>query len=97
MSHDDADMTPAAFIAPSASITGKVSLGRDASIWHNVTLRGDLAPVGIGDRSNVQDGAFSCGHEFALHRLWRRDDRSWSHRDGCKVEIDASSHGGHHP
>jgi len=57
MSHDDADMTPAAFIAPSASITGRVSLGRDASIWHNVTLRGDLAPVGIGDRSNVQDGA----------------------------------------
>ncbi|MFA5851636.1 MAG: gamma carbonic anhydrase family protein [Spirochaetales bacterium] len=57
MAHDDVDMTQAAFIAPSASITGKVLLGRDASIWHNVTLRGDLAPVEIGNRSNVQDGA----------------------------------------
>ncbi|MHB0898004.1 MAG: gamma carbonic anhydrase family protein [Spirochaetales bacterium] len=57
MTRDDPKTNQAAFIAPSASITGQVFLGRDASIWHNVTLRGDLAPVEIGARSNIQDGA----------------------------------------
>lgn len=45
------------FVAPSASVTGNVSLGEESSIWHNVTLRGDLAPVLIGRGSNVQDGS----------------------------------------
>ncbi|MGB4586055.1 MAG: gamma carbonic anhydrase family protein [Rectinemataceae bacterium] len=46
-----------AYISPSASITGKVSIGQDSSIWHNTTLRGDMAPIFIGDRTNIQDGA----------------------------------------
>jgi carbonic anhydrase/acetyltransferase-like protein (isoleucine patch superfamily) len=50
------DSTPA-FIAPSASITGDVALGQDCSIWHNTTLRGDIAPIHVGARSNIQDGS----------------------------------------
>jgi len=46
-----------AYISPSASITGNVSVGQDSSIWHNTTLRGDMAPILIGDRTNIQDGA----------------------------------------
>lgn len=46
-----------AYVAPSASITGDVALGRDSSVWHNAVLRGDLAPIRVGERSNVQDGA----------------------------------------
>ncbi|MCE1205913.1 MAG: gamma carbonic anhydrase family protein [Spirochaetia bacterium] len=46
-----------AFIAPSASVTGDVLLKEDASIWHNATARGDIAPIEIGKRSNIQDGA----------------------------------------
>ncbi len=45
------------YIAPSASITGEVSIGQDSSVWHNTTLRGDMAPIVIGKRSNIQDGA----------------------------------------
>ena len=50
------DSTPV-FLAPSASITGEVSLGQDCSIWHNTTLRGDIAPIHVGARSNIQDGS----------------------------------------
>jgi len=54
-----------AYVAPSASLTGDVRLGEDASIWHNATLRGDLAPVVVGRGSNVQDGAIlHVAHEL---------------------------------
>lgn len=44
-----------AFVAPGASLVGDVRLGADVSIWYGCVLRGDLEPVIIGDRSNVQD------------------------------------------
>ena len=34
---------------------GDVSLGRDSSIWYNSVLRGDMAPIAIGDETNIQD------------------------------------------
>ncbi len=46
-----------AFIAPTAVVIGNVTVGEDASIWYNATVRGDIAPISIGDRSNVQDNA----------------------------------------
>ena len=46
---------PSAFIAPGAVVLGDVSLGRDSSIWYNSVLRGDMAPITIGDETNVQD------------------------------------------
>jgi len=33
-----------------------VRLGAGVSVWYGAVLRGDIAPVIIGDRSNVQDG-----------------------------------------
>ncbi|MBN1238247.1 MAG: gamma carbonic anhydrase family protein [Gammaproteobacteria bacterium] len=45
------------FVAPSASVIGRVSLGRDVSVWFNAVLRGDSSAITIGDRSNVQDTA----------------------------------------
>lgn len=47
---------PTAFVAPGAALVGEVSVGRDASIWFNASLRGDLEPIIIGAESNVQDG-----------------------------------------
>src|SRR3569623_2088798 len=44
-------------IATGAALAGEVILGDDVSVWYGAVLRGDLAPVTIGDRSNVQDGA----------------------------------------
>ena len=46
-----------AFVAPGAVIAGDVEIGPQASVWFHVTIRGDVAPVRVGARSNVQDGA----------------------------------------
>lgn len=47
---------PTAFIAPTASVMGDVTLGADASVWYGTVLRGDMAPIVIGAESNLQDG-----------------------------------------
>ena len=44
-----------AWTAPNATLVGRVTLGDEASIWYGCVLRGDLAPITIGDQSNVQD------------------------------------------
>lgn len=50
------DIHETAFVAPGAVVIGRVSLGEEVSVWFNTTLRGDIAPITVGDRSNVQDG-----------------------------------------
>lgn len=42
---------------PSASVIGRVRLGRDVSVWPNATVRGDTDWITVGDATNVQDGA----------------------------------------
>lgn len=44
-------------VAPGAAVVGEVELDDDVSVWFGAVLRGDLAPVRVGARSNVQDGA----------------------------------------
>jgi carbonic anhydrase/acetyltransferase-like protein (isoleucine patch superfamily) len=39
-----------------AIVYGDVTIGEDASIWFNVVIRGDVAPIIIGRGTNVQDG-----------------------------------------
>jgi carbonic anhydrase/acetyltransferase-like protein (isoleucine patch superfamily) len=43
-------------LSPGAAVVGDVRLGDDVSIWYGAVLRGDLAPVIVGARSNIQDG-----------------------------------------
>lgn len=43
------------FIAPSADVIGQVTLGQSSSVWYGAVLRGDIAIIKIGERSNVQD------------------------------------------
>ena len=43
--------------APNASIIGDVTLEKNTSIWFNVTLRGDLESIHVGEGSNIQDGS----------------------------------------
>lgn len=45
------------FIAETASVIGRVTLGDDASIWFGAVVRGDVEPIDIGARTNVQDNA----------------------------------------
>ena len=44
------------WVAPTASVIGKVTLKRDSSIWFNSVLRGDNERIVIGEGSNIQDG-----------------------------------------
>ena len=43
------------FIAPGAVIIGAVTIYEGASIWYNAVVRGDVAPIVIGRRTNIQD------------------------------------------
>lgn len=45
------------YIAPGAIVAGDVEIGPGSSIWFNAVLRGDVAPIRVGARSNVQDNA----------------------------------------
>lgn len=51
------DIHPSVYIAPSARIYGKVKIGANCSIWDGVTIRGDLAPVEIGEGTSIQENA----------------------------------------
>lgn len=46
-----------AYVSWNAEVAGAVSLAAEVSIWFSATVRGDIAPIEIGERSNVQDGA----------------------------------------
>ena len=47
---------PTVYIAPTATVVGDVRLDEESSIWFGAVLRGDIEPVVVGPRSNVQDG-----------------------------------------
>jgi carbonic anhydrase/acetyltransferase-like protein (isoleucine patch superfamily) len=46
-----------AWVAPGAQVIGDVEIGAGASVWYNVVIRGDVMPIRIGARSNIQDGS----------------------------------------
>lgn len=45
------------YIAPTAYVGGEVVLGDNCTVMHHVVIRGDIAPITLGDRVNVQDGS----------------------------------------
>jgi carbonic anhydrase/acetyltransferase-like protein (isoleucine patch superfamily) len=52
---------PSAFIAPTASIVGDVTIEAGASIWYGATVRGDAAPIIVRAGANVQECAVLHG------------------------------------
>ncbi|MGH9674099.1 MAG: gamma carbonic anhydrase family protein, partial [Bryobacteraceae bacterium] len=46
-----------AYIDPSAQVTGDVVVGERSSVWCCATLRGDVAPIRLGEETNVQDNS----------------------------------------
>lgn len=80
---------PTAFIAPTATVMGDVELGAESSVWYGAVIRGDMAPVRIGARTNLQDGVIvhvdegvpctvgarvGVGHRAILHGCTVEDD-----------------------
>ena len=44
------------WIAPDATVIGKVELAEDVGIWFGTVLRGDNEPIVIGEGTNIQEG-----------------------------------------
>ena len=78
-----------AFIAPGAVVLGDVTLGARASVWYGAVLRGDMAPIRVGEATNVQDGSIihvdeglpatigarvGIGHRAVLHGCTVEDE-----------------------
>jgi len=93
MIYDFENTTPTlhkdSWVAPNAVLIGKVILKKDANVWFNVVLRGDIEPIIIGEGSNVQDGSVfhtdprcpltlgkgvTVGHMVMLHGCEIADD-----------------------
>jgi len=80
---------PTALIAPGAVVVGEVTMGRDSSLWFQAVLRGDIAPIEVGEGTNVQDGAVVHVDEGFPARIGARvtvGHRAVVH--GCVVEDD---------
>ena len=43
------------YLAHNSTVVGDVTIGEESSVWFNAVIRGDVAPVRIGRRVNVQD------------------------------------------
>lgn len=44
------------FLAETCAVIGDVVIGDDSSIWYATVVRGDVMPIRVGARSNIQDG-----------------------------------------
>ena len=80
---------PTAFVAGNATLIGRVTLGKDSSVFYGAVLRGDTDSISIGDGSNVQDNVsmhtdagiqlvvgkgVSIGHNAVVHGCVIEDD-----------------------
>ncbi|WP_432511478.1 gamma carbonic anhydrase family protein [Kineococcus sp. SYSU DK001] len=80
---------PGGFLAPGATLVGRVDLGADVGVWYGAVLRADSGGITVGDGSNVQDGCVlhadpgfpitvgrgvSIGHGAVVHGCTVGDD-----------------------
>ena len=78
-----------AWVAPNASLIGRVRLGARVSVWYAATLRAEAEPIDVGFGTNIQDGVtvhvdpgypvsigsgVSVGHNAVLHDCVIEDD-----------------------
>ncbi len=80
-------LDPTAFVAPGAVVVGDVALGRQASVWFHTVVRGDIAPVEVGEQTNLQDGTVVHVDEGQPARIGARvtvGHRAVIH--GCVIE-----------
>lgn len=72
-----------------AKLSGSITTGEHVGIWFNAVLRGDMAPITIGDNTNIQDNAVvhtntdmpttignnvTVGHSAIVHAAHVEDD-----------------------
>jgi carbonic anhydrase/acetyltransferase-like protein (isoleucine patch superfamily) len=50
---------PEAFVAPTATLIGDVTIEKGASVWYGAVLRADICAIVVRERANVQDNSVS--------------------------------------
>ena len=55
------DVSPEAWIAPTATLVGDVRVEAEASIWYGAVLRADFGPIIVRRGANIQDGSVLHG------------------------------------
>jgi carbonic anhydrase/acetyltransferase-like protein (isoleucine patch superfamily) len=55
------EVSPEAWIAPTATIVGNVRVEAEASVWYGAVLRADFGPIVVRRGANVQDGSVLHG------------------------------------
>ena len=50
------DISKSAYIDEQATVIGNVKIGDDSAMWPQSVARGDINPIVIGARTNIQDG-----------------------------------------
>jgi carbonic anhydrase/acetyltransferase-like protein (isoleucine patch superfamily) len=55
------EVSPSAWIAPTATLVGDVRVEAEASIWYGAVLRADFGPIIVRRGANVQDGSVLHG------------------------------------
>jgi carbonic anhydrase/acetyltransferase-like protein (isoleucine patch superfamily) len=55
------DVSPAAWVAPTATLVGEVRVEAEASIWYGAVLRADFGPIVVRRGANIQDGSILHG------------------------------------
>ena len=48
-------IAPSAYIDPSAQVVGDIEIGERSSVWLNVSMRGDVNYIRIGNETSIQD------------------------------------------
>ena len=83
------EFTKTTFIAPDASLIGRVRIGAYSSVWFNAVLRGDMEQISIGNKTSFQD--LSIGHSDPGFPLIIGNRVTVGHHcvmHGCEVEDD---------
>jgi carbonic anhydrase/acetyltransferase-like protein (isoleucine patch superfamily) len=61
------DIHKTAFVAPNATLIGRVTIGSGSSIWFGTVIRADINEINIGANTNIQDGCLlHVTHEQAV-------------------------------
>jgi len=80
-------ISPSAWVAPSADVIGKVTVGENSSIWFGCVLRGDINEIIIGNNTNIQD--LSMIHLDTDSKTILGDNVTIGHKvmlHGCTIE-----------
>ncbi|MFJ5265403.1 gamma carbonic anhydrase family protein [Streptomyces sp. NPDC088387] len=83
------EIDESAFVAPTSSVIGDVTIGAGASVWYGAVVRGDVERITVGVESNIQDNCtlhadpgfpvtigarVSVGHNAVVHGATVEDD-----------------------